>query len=282
MRYIAKRFSTGKSWTLDSTFKTNNYDLPLYAAVVPNDDRRGMPVFYMLCSKDKGQGHQGIAIEIALEYVFKNIENVRPSAILIDKDMTYLNAITIIVRNDPICWKDKQIREEQIACQVLLCHFHAMKAWSEHILPRVPFDRKDEFWQLLMTLLYCPVETHFDFNVQNLFRAFEAIPEVIQYVHLGWTSPFSPWRSLWPKSGRMFSYGGIDTTNHVERHWEWIKYSLLMGKVNRSLRDLVVAIIGSANDGIRVGRPTLIDYFKLRQGISKYHLTKFKLFVFNQ
>ena len=128
MRDIAKRFSTGKLWALDSTFKTNNYDLPLYAAVVPNDDGRGMPVFYMLWSKDKGQGHQGIAIKIALEYVFKNIENIRPSAILIDKDMTSLNAITTIVRNNLICWKNKQIGGEQIACQVLLCHFHAMKA----------------------------------------------------------------------------------------------------------------------------------------------------------
>ena len=48
----------------------------------------GMPIFYMLCSKEKGQGHQCIAIEIALEYVFKNIGNVRPITILIDKYMT--------------------------------------------------------------------------------------------------------------------------------------------------------------------------------------------------
>ena len=269
MRDIAKRFSTGNSWALDSTFKTNNYDLPLYAAVVPNEDGRGMPIFYMLCSKDKGQGHQGIAIEIALECVFKNMGSVRPSAILIDKDMTSLNAITTIVSNDPFCWKNQQIGVEQIGCRILLCHFHAMKAWSEHLLPRVPLDRRDELWQCLTTLLHCAVEVNFDFNVQIFFRAFEAIPGVIQYIHSGWTSPFSPWRSLWPKFGRMFPYGGMDTTNHIERHWEWIKYSLLMGKVNRSLRDLVVAIMGSAKDGTRVGGPTLLDYFKLRQGTSK-------------
>ena len=169
MRDVAKRFSTENSCALDSTFKTNNYDLPSYVAVVPNDDGRGMPVFYMLCFKHKGQGHQGIAIEIALEYVFKNIGNVRPNAILINKDMTSLNAITTIVRNDHICWKNKRIRGEQIACQILLYHFHAMKAWSEHLLPRVPFDRRDELWQLLMTLLRCPVEAHFDFNIQSLF-----------------------------------------------------------------------------------------------------------------
>ena len=56
MRDIAKRFSTGNSWALDSTFKTNNYDLLLYAVVVPNEDGRGMSIFYILCSKDKEQG----------------------------------------------------------------------------------------------------------------------------------------------------------------------------------------------------------------------------------
>ena len=30
MRHIAKRYSTRNSWALDSTFKSNNYDLLLY------------------------------------------------------------------------------------------------------------------------------------------------------------------------------------------------------------------------------------------------------------
>ena len=59
-----------------------------------------MPIFYMFCSKDKGQGHQNIAIEIALEYVFKNMGNVRPNAIFITKYITSLNAITTIMRNN--------------------------------------------------------------------------------------------------------------------------------------------------------------------------------------
>ena len=83
--------------------------------------------------------------------------------------MTSLNAITTIMRNDPICWKDKRIMGEQITCQVLLYHFHVMKAWGEPLLHRVPFNRRDELWQLLMTLLHYPMEAHSDFNVQNLF-----------------------------------------------------------------------------------------------------------------
>ena len=85
------------------------------------------------------------------------MKNVRSSAIFIDKDMTSLNVITTIMRNDHFCWKDKRIGGEQIACTILLCHFHTIKTWSEHLLLRVPFNRRDELWQLFMTILRCPV-----------------------------------------------------------------------------------------------------------------------------
>ena len=54
MRNVARRFSQGRSWAVDSTFKTNQYDLPLFGAVVPNEQGQAMPVFYMLCQKIKG------------------------------------------------------------------------------------------------------------------------------------------------------------------------------------------------------------------------------------
>ena len=57
----------------------------------------------------------------------------------------------------------------------------------------------------------------------------------------------------------------MDTTNHVERHWEWIKYTLSQGKVNRSLQDLIVAIIGSAANGTRAGGlPCWIPFNKFK------------------
>ena len=64
----------------------------------------------------------------------------------------------------------------------------------------------------------------------------------------------------------------MDTTNHVERHWEWIKSTLLQNKVNCSLQDLIVAIIGCAADGTRVGGPTLLDHFQQVQLISEFNL----------
>ena len=68
------------------------------------------------------------------------------------------------------------------------------------------------------------------------------------------------------------SYGGTDITNHIERHWEWIKYTLLQGKVNHSLQDLIVVIIGVTADSTHVGGPTLLDHFQQVQLISEFSL----------
>lgn len=269
MKSMAERFSRDNSWALDSTFKTNQYGLPLYAAVVPNQDGKGIPVFYMLCSNEIKEGHEGIALELALTHVFAAIGEVRPSAIVIDKHKTSLTAITNVVNQDLHCWIMEGENRVQVAGRVLLCHFHVMKAWSENLLTRVPMADKDRVWQALNVLMHCPDETHFDENLRRFAEEFAHIPSFGPYIFTGWAGSNVPWKRLWPKFGRLFSYGGMDTTNHVERHWELIKYTLLQGKVNRSLRDLIVAIVGSAKDGTRVGQPTLLNQFKMTQRISE-------------
>ena len=67
---MAKIFLTQNSWAFDSTFKTNQYGWPLFAAIVPNKDGNGISVFYMLCSIDKQQGHEEIAMKLTLTHIF--------------------------------------------------------------------------------------------------------------------------------------------------------------------------------------------------------------------
>jgi hypothetical protein len=50
----------------------------------------------------------------------------------------------------------------------------------------------------------------------------------------------------------------MNNTDQVERHWEWIKYTLLQDKVNCSLRNLIVAINESAADGSVFGGAYLV------------------------
>ena len=55
MRKSAQRFS-GISWALHSTFKTNQYGLPLYAAIVPTKMELGFRFFtcYVITMSNKG------------------------------------------------------------------------------------------------------------------------------------------------------------------------------------------------------------------------------------
>ena len=123
MQNIGRRFSNGNSWAIDSIFCTNQYGIPLYAAVVPNQDGKGVPIFYILCTRDikqeQGQSHEGIALELALTAAFASIGDVRPSAILIDKHKTSLNAINEVVGKDIHCWRV----ENGEKFQVEMCYY---------------------------------------------------------------------------------------------------------------------------------------------------------------
>ena len=118
-------------------------------------------------------------------------------------------------------------------------------------------------------LMHCSSEITFDYELERFYDKLKDIEGVVIYIQFGCANHEVPWRSVWPTWGRFFRYGGMDKTNHVERHWKWIKYSLLGAKVNRKLRDLVVAIIENVADGTRVGGITLIDHFKQQQTVSE-------------
>ena len=119
--------------------------------------------------------------------------------------------------------------------------------------------------------MICLDESHFYANLHRFCIEFQHVPTFATYISSGWIGHNVSWRRLWPRFGRLFPYGGMDTTNHVERHWELIKYTVLQGKVNQSLRDFIVAIIGSAKDGTLIGQPTLLSQFVMTHRLSKYY-----------
>jgi hypothetical protein len=81
---------------------------------------------------------------------------------------------------------------------------------------------------------------------------FKDIKGVDAYFCLGWTNENVPWRPLWPLFDGWFLHGGLDTTNHVKRHWE-IKYTILGGKFNHSIWIFIIVVVESIQDGIWVG-----------------------------
>ena len=65
----------------------------------------------------------------------------------------------------------------------------------------------------------------------------------------------------------MFSYGQVDTTNIVERHWQYIKYTALKGSINRPIIDLVHALIGDSVTGSWMGG-AILQWFKQKPKIT--------------
>ncbi|MCO5554036.1 hypothetical protein L7F22_007562 [Adiantum nelumboides] len=141
MLRMCMRFSSNNAWAINSTFKTNVFGMPLYAALVPNQHGVGLPLWFMLCTHDVGTSQESVALHITLQLVFQRMKNIRPKALVIDKCMTSLKAIKQVVDADPFRWA---VREDgthkQVACIVLVCWFHTKKAWVEHLLPQV-FDQ---------------------------------------------------------------------------------------------------------------------------------------------
>lgn len=277
MRDVARQFSGGKAWALDSTFKTNQFGMPLYGATVPNQHGMGMPMFFMLCST--GKGHEEAALSLTLTKVFEYIDragpSVRPAAIVIDKSVTELNAIKKAVEGDKACWKGGS----QVSCVLLLCHFHAKKAWIETLLPQVPEEARDDVYKRMCSMMCATSEDAFDDQYLDFAERYKDYPRVVNYVRNGWAGDTCMWRSMWPTWGRAFPHGDMDTTNLIERLWHFLKYKVFKRKINRSVYGLVVALVGRAVDGKRLGGATLVEFYKRKQELCKSGKHSFALSV---
>jgi hypothetical protein len=157
-------------------------------------------------------------------------------------------------------------KRKQKSCFILLCWFHVKKAWVDHLLPKVHGPEKDKLYNRMCQLMHCSKEGEFDILYNEIMEAYKDRKQVCAYIKNCWYN--QTWKNTWPKFGRMFSYGHVDTTNIVERHWQYIKYTTLKGRINRSITDLVHALIGDSMTGSYMGGTTL-EWFKQKQEISE-------------
>eukprot|EP00058_Branchiostoma_floridae_P001717 XP_002587205.1 hypothetical protein BRAFLDRAFT_102090 [Branchiostoma floridae] len=233
-RQMAERFSPNSVWTVDSTFGLNSYGLPVYSAVVPNQHRQRLPIFYLITSNDKknqprrDRGPTWVRSSPAM--------TTRPNAIIIDKSLTEKRAIERAVENDTLSWEDGT----QTKCRLLLCWFHVKKAWTENLLPKLEGEMAAEVYE----------------------KTYEKVQQVTKYPR-GWDC--DEWRDMWVRAGRRFPHGDTDTTNLVERHWELIKYTTLNGRANHRLDVLMDALVGNPDDGTFHGGQSAVGFYMEKQ-----------------
>ena len=76
MIHLVKRVTPNSAWAIESTFKTNQYNMPLFRVVCHNGKGIVMHVFLMLCSNDKNSGHEGIALQLTMRKVFEVLGDI--------------------------------------------------------------------------------------------------------------------------------------------------------------------------------------------------------------
>jgi hypothetical protein len=57
----------------------------------------------MLCSNDKNSGHEKIALQLTMTKVFEILEDIRPNAIVVDKNKTEYDSYKAVIEKDPHC-----------------------------------------------------------------------------------------------------------------------------------------------------------------------------------
>lgn len=89
----------------------------------------------MLCTRDvkwkQRQNHKNIALELAFTTAIASTEDVRSSAILINKYKRISNNINDVFGKYIHFWSIDNEEMIHIGGNVLLCHFDIMKAWSK-------------------------------------------------------------------------------------------------------------------------------------------------------
>ncbi|KAI5059584.1 hypothetical protein GOP47_0025903 [Adiantum capillus-veneris] len=141
------------------------------------------------------------------------------------------------------------------------------KAWVENLLPQVPKDKRDDVYNRMSNLMHATSEDIFDARCDELLQVYQAHENIRRYVSTGWCGKTCMWRSRWPRFGRLFQHGNVDTTNLVERLWQYVKYTLLNAQINRSLLVLLNALVGDSVHGTYIGG-TLLEFFKQKQEIA--------------
>ncbi|KAI5062430.1 hypothetical protein GOP47_0022969 [Adiantum capillus-veneris] len=125
---------------------------------------------------------------------------------------------------------------------------------------------KDHVYGAMESMMQCPTEEEFDSKYKEPLWECSEHDNILTYISNGWAAKTCTWRQLWPKFGRLFPHGHVETTNLVERLWQYIKYILLDARINQSAFDLLHALIDDSITRTRMGG-IAVEFFRKKHEI---------------
>ena len=141
---------------------------------------------------------------------------IRPNAIVIDKSAIELNALTVVINDDPWCWANNVIDSEKIKCKLLLCWFHVKNAWMKQLVSHITVDKRTQLYRDMCGLLECLTEVQFNSKYDEFKITWATEKLVLNNVATGWARNCR-WRGMWPRFNCLYEHGFVNTTNLVER-----------------------------------------------------------------
>jgi hypothetical protein len=68
----------------------------------------------------------------------------------------------------------------------------------------------------------------------------------------------------------MFKHGYANTTNLVERMWEYVKYTLLDGKMNMRLNEFFIAIVDHPKTSLQFEGFALVEHYDNAHNLNEF------------
>ncbi|XP_070533937.1 uncharacterized protein [Ptychodera flava] len=211
---------------VDATYRgITAYGYAFYAVVVRSDIGHGVPVAYIIISKEDKD-----VLERCFSKIKSKVNEIYPRVIMVDKDQTEISALSSVFPQSDI----------------LLCWFHVLQAVHRWITKRAGgglagtsnAEHRNLVIQAMLKMKNCSTEEDFR---QTSGKCLDEIDKAIghnlvsKYLLDEWISV----AHMWCHFGRKMFHEGQDTNNIAERFFHSMKYQFLKGIANRRLDDLL-------------------------------------------
>ncbi|XP_077864593.1 uncharacterized protein LOC102808709 [Saccoglossus kowalevskii] len=212
---------------IDATYRgVTAYGYAFYCVMVHNNAGHGVPVAYVIISKETKE-----VLERCFSKIRDSCDSVYPRVIMVDKDITEISALRCTFPNSDI----------------LLCWFHVLQAVHRWLVKRdggLSGQCNTAKGNLVMEAMYkmrdCLTKEQFDETSKVVTEEIDnkvGNTCISNYLRDQWISV----AIMWCQFGRKMFHAGHNTINIAEKFFYSLKYQFLKGMANRRIDDLFSA-----------------------------------------
>eukprot|EP01018_Ginkgo_biloba_P012381 Gb_26306 [translate_table: standard] len=228
MQKMMVKYSHGSLISMDATFSTNKYGYQLYTLMVFDKFQNGVPIAWVVSSRDTTSD-----IEEWVQAIFdagvKERQVWKVFAFMTDDVVAEIQALRIIFN-----------------CNILLCLWHARRAWLKHVRSKASKEKIHDMFKDLGNIMHECKDDHAVHQAINKFYVDYADQEkFLNYFSITWLSNNRIYKYyivikyyMWAKAYRTMRHANQETNSAIEAYHAYIKHTYLCHRKNMSNRRL--------------------------------------------